>query len=436
MSDSSWWDHVIEGVDDYHRTRPENLPGAVFAAETEADGRLIGAVGDGWAADTICEIGSMTKAFTATAVLLALEEHGRLDPELAVWRLPGMEAYADDPTKRRVRVRHLLQHTTGLPNVQPYKASPPSPCNDPTGGPPTCVDGELDLGPTVPWTCFPGGTNECIHVDGRCRPARTLSLEQVSRHVMQVYSPPTEPPVGTQYCYSPLNYVIAARIVETLSGESLNRYLKRKLFVPVDMVDSFFIAQQTGEPKVDERLDEGVVDEQRRRIADVTLITRDGRMPPEVAPGPDGHWDKFRKGWRFVYPDGGMYTTVNDLLNFLGMIRDGGLYRSRRILSPEVVRLLGEDHGFGHTMGFGYRSQPNAYGQGPGTLEHLGGKMTYFWYDPHAGSPIIGAFLSQRLPNIAVNNNMTVGMQVIFRVFLTLVNRGVFESFTASPPAT
>jgi hypothetical protein len=52
--------------------------------------------------------------------------------------------------------------------------------------------------------------------------------------------------------------------------------------------------------------------------------------------------------------------------------------------------------------------------------------MTHFWYDPRPDNPLMGVFLSQRLPNIAVNMNMTVGMKVIFRVFVTTLNSEIY----------
>jgi CubicO group peptidase (beta-lactamase class C family) len=419
MSTPAWWHRVIDQVAAVHRDDPANLPGAVFGVETPADGRLIASVGESWSTATICEIGTMTKAFTATAVLLALEEQGRLDVEIEVWRLPGMQAYATHPEKRKIRVRHLLQHTSGLPTIQHYTASPKTPCNDPKGAPPCCPQASRALGPTSEWTCYPGGTNEYMYVDGRCQPARTLTLEQVSQHIMKHYEPETEP--GTEYFYSPINHVVAARITEMLSGQSINVFLKQRLFGPLGMTDSFFVAQPTGDSQLDERIGEGVSESQRARIANVTMITRNGGLPPEVAPGPDGHWDKFRRGWRFVFPDGGMYTTVADLLTFLRVLRDGGWAGARRVLSPEIVKLLADDHGYGHTMGFGYRRSATPYGQGPGTLEHLGSKMTYCWLDLHSEEPLLGVFFSQRLPNIAVNPNMGAGMKVIFRVFVPAV---------------
>jgi CubicO group peptidase (beta-lactamase class C family) len=433
MSRGGWWGRVAGAVAEYQADNPANLPGAVFAVETRADGRLLGTVGAEWAADTICEIGSMTKPFVATAVLLALEERGRLDVEVPVHELPGMERYAADPVKRQVRLRHLLQHTSGLPHFRKYSEWPKTACNDPGGPPPSCADPRLDLGPTSAWVGAPALTNECVWDDARCRPARLVDLDRVSAHVMDTYPVAATPPPGTQYSYSTTNYILVARAVERLTGQSVNRYIKDRLFGPLGMKDSFFVAQPTGDADVDARLGEGVTDEQRARIADLTLITRDGRLPPEMAPGPAGAWDKFRAGWRFVNPDGGMFSTAPDLLNFLGMLRDGGTFQSRRVLSPAIVKLLVEDQGFGHTMGFGFRAQTTPYGQGAGTLEHMGYKMTYFWYDPQPDNPLVGVFLSQRLPNVAVNTNLNDGMHVIFRVFVARVRSHVLGAALGKP---
>jgi hypothetical protein len=62
------------------------------------------------------------------------------------------------------------------------------------------------------------------------------------------------------------------------------------------------------------------------------------------------------------------------------------------------------------------------YGQGAGTLEHMGSEMTYFWLEPRRDDPLTGFFLSQRQPNIAVNRNLANGMHVIFGVFVPLVS--------------
>src|SRR5579884_2439171 len=157
------------------------------------------------------------------------------------------------------------------------------------------------------------------------------------------------------------------------------------------------------------RISEGVSQSQRERIADLAVITQNGEMPPEIAPGPSGGWDKLREGWHYIYPDGGMYSTVRDLLSFLRMVRDGGRSECKQVLPARVVARMVEDQGFGHTFGFGFRRGASIHGQHAGVLEHMGHHMTYFWLDPHPATPLIGVFLSQRLTNVQVNTNMGDG---------------------------
>jgi len=428
MTYPQWWGRVIEEVEKDQVKHADSLPGAAYGVDTVNDGRLVGSVGRGWRDDTICEIGSMTKPFVAAAVLLALEERGLLDVEKPVHELPGMQLYAEDPIKRQIRLRHLLQHTSGLPHTRRYTDWVRTPCNDPAGRPTGCTGGFTDLGPTSEWIGAPALTNECVYADGRCQPARAVDLDRVSLHIMRTYPVTADTPPGSEYAYSTVNYILVARIIEQLTGKSVNRYIKEKLFTPLEMTDSFFIAGSIGDPAVDARLDEGVTDEQRSRIADFILITRDGRFPPEIAPGPGGSLNKTRAGWRFVNADAGMYSRVGDLLNFLVMLRDGGTFRSRRVLSPRIVSLLVDDQGHGHTMGFGYRGHFTPYGQRAGTLEHLGLKMTYFWYEPAPDSPLVGVFLSQRMPNFIANTNLSEGLRPIFRVFVPLVTSNAFRT--------
>ena len=278
-----WWDDVVSEMAKYQQENPEKLPGVVLAAETLRDGPLIAALGTGWAADTICSIGSMSKTFTATALLICLEEHGMLDVDLPVAVFPGMETYAADPVKRRIKVRHLLQFTSGMPVFLDYTEAPASPCYNPQGPPPATSTDPSTLGPTVRWIGSPGGMNELIFAGGRCKPARTATLEEISEHVMRTYPLINEP--GTKCMYCSANYIVAGRLLERLSGQSPNLYMKERLFKPLGMRDSFFIAQPTGDPDLDRRIDDGVTAEQRARVADISLITRDGRLSAGDRPG-------------------------------------------------------------------------------------------------------------------------------------------------------
>jgi CubicO group peptidase (beta-lactamase class C family) len=100
------------------RAESAGLSGAVLAA---TGGRVVAAVGVGSAElagkvpntpSTLYEIGSATKQFTAAAVL-RLVQQGRLGLDDSIARhLPGVPADC-----QTITVRHLLQHTSGIPGA-------------------------------------------------------------------------------------------------------------------------------------------------------------------------------------------------------------------------------------------------------------------------------------------------------------------------------
>lgn len=415
MTVPAWWNGVVSEMEAERNKGPGVFPGAAFGVETRSTGVLVGAVGADFTANSIAEIGSMTKPLTATAILLALHEAGKLDPDREAWRLPGLEAWERRAPHNTILLRHLLQHTSGLPWFAPATSQPTA--------------------DSAPWVGSPGLTNEAILVDGAWRPARQVGLWKVSQYVMETYSPQFTPGKKTQY--SNFEFLIAARIVEAITGLSLNHYLKQKVFGPLQMADTFYLASETGNPK----LDEGVTAGQRARIPEVVNITPDGRLPQEVAAsagGPANRWNRLRPGWNFVWPEGGAYSTARDLLRFLGMLRNGGVYASPtgnvRVLPAAVVKLLTADNVRGNTLGFAYKAAGNPSGQGAGTIYHLGRFMTYFWLDASRSEPVSGVFLSQRLTNVVVNGNVSAGTAAIDR-YVQAVYRGVLGSASSDVAA-
>lgn len=412
MTVPAWWNHLIQILNGQLTTDP-NFFGGAFGVETPQDGPLMGCVGPQWSIHSICEIGSMTKVFTATATLLALEESKQYDVNTLVHILPGMQFWHDLPSddrRKQLQVKHLLQHTSGLPYFK--YVGQPLPCDSrPTA-----------TGKTVAWAGSPGLTNECIRVGTQWFRAREVDLDKNSAYVMQTYPVVPGFPIGHKLQYSNFDYLIAGRIVENLTGVPLNVYLKRKLFSPLGMNDSFFFAQGTGDAAVDAIISENIT-QQQGRIPDVKLITpmtpQGRKFPPEIAEGPQGGWDKLRKGWRLAWPEGGMYSTVADLMTFLRLVRDKGMFQGQRILSTNIYNLLVTDtDAIGHTLGFKYTG---------GLLDHLGRFMTYFWLDlrpdpTNPAHPVLGVFLTQRLTNVAVAENISDGTKVIDVFFNEVYN--------------
>lgn len=138
-------------------------------------------------ADTIYEAGSVSKQFTAAAILLLAEE-GRLSLDDAVRRhVPELPAYGEPIT-----LRHLLTHTSGL----------------------------RDWGSVAAIEGWPRGQRA---VDN----ARVVEI--LSRQRSLNFAP------GSEWLYSNSGYNLAAVIVERVSGESLAAYTTRRIFEPLGM---------------------------------------------------------------------------------------------------------------------------------------------------------------------------------------------------------
>ena len=133
-------------------------------------------------------IGSLTKSFTALAVMQLVEE-GKVDLDAPVQTyLPWLEL-ADKEASAKMTVRNLLNQTTGI----------------------SSKDGNRDL-------------------------VSPLSLEESVRRYTFVQ--PTQP-VGQAFQYSNVNYNIAGLIVETVSGQSYADYVTQHIFKPLDMRHSY-----------------------------------------------------------------------------------------------------------------------------------------------------------------------------------------------------
>lgn len=132
-------------------------------------------------------IGSVTKQFTAAAILL-LEERGKLKVEDPVKKhLPDVPTAWD-----AVTIYHLLTHTSGIPSF--------------TGFP---EYGQLKLSPT--------------------------SAEKL---VAKFRDKPLDFEPGAKFSYSNSGYLLLGYLIEKLSGQSYEKFLQENIFTPLGMKDS------------------------------------------------------------------------------------------------------------------------------------------------------------------------------------------------------
>ena len=224
--------------------------------------------------DSLFWIASMTKPFTATAVLL-LRDEGKLsldDPlerHLPEFRDPWMVSEGDADRlvlrrpPRKVAIRDLLTHTSGLANAP-------------------------DTG-------------------------RDLSLAEL---VLLYSQRPLRFPPGSRWEYSNAGMNTLGRLVEVVSGRPYAEFLEERIFRPLGMADTTFW------PGGDQL--ERLAKSYRRRpgggLEETSISFLRGGLSS-------------RK--RTALPSGGLFSTAADLLRFYRMALAGGIHEGKRIIARE-----------------------------------------------------------------------------------------------------
>jgi CubicO group peptidase (beta-lactamase class C family) len=309
-------------------------------------------------ADTLWRIYSMTKPVTSVAALMLVEE-GRLalddplDRYLPAFANPRVYESGEGadvrtrPADGPIRIRHLLTHTSGL-TFAFYHSHPVDALYRAAGLESSVVPG-TDLAETVD-----------VYA------AQPLQFEP-----------------GTQWNYSVSTNVLG-RVIEVVSGQSLDAFFAERIFGPLGMTDAGFC----------------VTDEQAPRLAELYGESDDGGIKP--VPGLP-----LRGGRpRLLSGSGGMVASAHDFHRFMELLRRRGELDGVRLLAPETVDLMTRNHlpGGADLRAFGSRpahDEPNNDGVGfglgvsvvidpertvsptsPGTYGWSGAATTTFWVDP------------------------------------------------------
>ncbi len=173
---------------------------------------------------------------------------------------------------------------------------------------------------------------------------------------------------GEGYLYSNQGIDIAATIVERVSGLSYPAFLKQYIFDPLGMKSATFwpTKQQLTKLAMPYRLKDGVLEE--TKINQLQYPLND-------------------KNKRFAAAGGGLFCTPADLVKFYQMIANKGLYKGKRLLSPESVVGMGkkqtnpeikEWYGLGFGVSGHVMAHAGAYGTNTRVYKDNGYVLMYF----------------------------------------------------------
>jgi CubicO group peptidase (beta-lactamase class C family) len=245
------------------------------------------------AKDAIFRLASMTKPVTGVAVLMLVEEGkirlgdpvSRFIPEFKDTKVAMPRAGSGRggtppeiytvPADREITIRDLLTHTSGL---------------------------------------MSGGIAQMTAQPMALRtPSDTLATA-----IPRLSAVPLDFQPGTQWAYSgSAGPDVLSRIVEIVSGQSYDEYLRTRLFEPLGMKDTFFSPP-------DDRL---------ARIP--TLYQKNGlQKSPDQRTAKTGYFSGAA----------GLLSTAEDYSRFAQMLLNGGVLDGKRILGPRTVELMASNH--------------------------------------------------------------------------------------------
>jgi CubicO group peptidase (beta-lactamase class C family) len=322
--------------------------------------------------DTIFRIYSMTKPITSIAFMMLVEQGlVALDDPVAkyipAWKDLGvfaggfMQTFRTKRCERAMLMIDLLRHTSGLTY----------------------------------------GFQESTNVDAAYRKLKIGEIEMsgtMESMVENLAKLPLEFSPGTAWNYS-VSTDILGYLVEKISGQKFDDYLRTKIFKPLSMVDTDFHVHPGKEA----------------RLAACYIPAKGGmELQDDPAKSP------YLQPPSFISGGGGLVSTAGDYLKFCRMLINGGSLDGVQIVSPKTIELMTANHlpdgkdlpalsrslfseaaynGIGFGLGFAVTMDP-AKTLIPGSAGEYswgGAASTSFWIDPR--EELITIFMTQLIPS-------------------------------------
>jgi CubicO group peptidase (beta-lactamase class C family) len=318
-------------------------------AHFEAQGLMDIETNKPMAKDAIFRIASMTKPVIGVAILMMIEEGkvrlsdpvSRFIPEFKELKVavaqPGQNPagargaapaprFYTVPAEREITIRDLLTHTSGL------------------------VSGTISTAEAAKFARKPG--------------------ETLADYIPRLGQVPLEFQPGSRWTYSPgAGFDTLGRVVEIVSGQNLDQFLKQRIFDPLGMKDTFFNIQEA----------------QRPRAATMYQRTANGLQKSPNQPA---------AATTYFSGGGGLSSTAQDYFQFAQMLVNGGQLNGKRLLGLRTVELMGSafvpdtlpGRGRGEGWGLSVRVITDAAARNSflsnGSFGWQGAFGTHFWVDP------------------------------------------------------
>ena len=321
--------------------------------------------------DAIMRIASQTKAITSVAVMMLYEEGKFLLDDAVSKYIPEFKnpvvldsfnesdtTYTTVPAKSEITIRQLLTHTSGIQYAQ--------------------------IGSKIFKAIYAkAGIVAGIGVD-------RIKLADVMKKLGPL---PLAHQPGEKFTYG-LNTDLLGYLVEVVSGMSFDVFLKKRIFDPLGLKDTWFYLPA----------------DKQNRLA--TLYTEDDNKHLKKAEETMNINGIFYTNYpnmngTYFSGGGGLASTAYDYAIFMQMLLNNGVYNGKRILSRNTIRMMTTNQigdltlGHGNTFGLGFEivtKKGSAFSPRPEGSYSWGGMFSSsYWIDPK--EKIVAQLFLQLYPN-------------------------------------
>lgn len=306
--------------------------------------------------DSIFRIYSMSKVFTAVAMLMLLEEgrarmHDPISCYLPAYRNPKVVSYdaaghvSQVDAKREIVIRDLFTMASGLP--YPGEDTP--------------------------------SERAALRVMQRCvRDAKAGKAWDTVRAMQELASVPLAFHPGEHWWYG-FSIDVLGALVCVLSGQTLGEFMQARIFTPLGLTDTGFT----------------VPEGKQHRLVTMYDVAADGALRPIPPEKDETHYyapEPFESG------GGGLVSTARDVSRLAQMLVGFGWFEGKRLLSRKSVELMRMNHltpqqmqdytwdtqrGYGYGLGVRTMMDPAKAGYGSvGEFAWDGMAGTWFCVDP------------------------------------------------------
>ena len=227
-------------------------------------------------------------------------------------------------------------------------------------------------------------------VDRAYRAQDVLRAKDMKTLVNLVAGIPLVNQPGERWQYS-VTYDLQGAIIERITGKKLGDYLKDNIFKPLAMKDTGFWLAETDRPRLATVYTRNTTTGSLEVFEDAANFLAD---------------DPFSKDSHFESGGGGasgLLSTLHDVVRFTQMLLDKGELGGQRILKPETVDSMMQNHigdlrgvlgGSGYGFGYGGRvvleGSTESMPQPRGAFSHFSIDGAWFWVDPANGLAFVG----------------------------------------------